>query len=94
MLILVWLTGELFNENRYIENDLQFRLAFRDFGTCLGIGCISGKESINDDIVDLKIRSDEIMTQWQKHISSSLTPEDLRPITRVMYASALIPGGE
>jgi hypothetical protein len=27
-------------------------------------------------------------------ISEDLTPEDMRPITRVMYASALIPGGK
>jgi hypothetical protein len=38
MLTLMLSTGELLNENRYLENDLQFRLAFRDFGTCLGIG--------------------------------------------------------
>lgn len=27
-------------------------------------------------------------------INEGLTPEDLRPITRVMYATALMPGGK
>ncbi|PGH17365.1 hypothetical protein AJ79_01249 [Helicocarpus griseus UAMH5409] len=81
----------LFDDDHFLGTDLQFRLAFREFGTCLGIGCLTdGKAS--DRTAQLKARSEEIIGQWQKYISSSLTPEDLRPITRVMYSTALIPG--
>jgi hypothetical protein len=76
------------------SRDLQFRLAFRDFrdfGSCLGIGCIS---DIRDDVADLNSRSREIITQWQKYLPSSLTPGDRSQIARVMCASALIPGDE
>ncbi|PGH30172.1 hypothetical protein GX50_07072 [[Emmonsia] crescens] len=81
----------LFDENHFLETNLQFRLAFREFGTCLGIGCLTGGEASNN-AVGLNYRSEEIITQWQKYISSYLTPEDLKPITRVMYSTALIPG--
>lgn len=48
--------------------------------------------------VDYKTWADGIIAAWDPYmglsISENLTPHDLRPITRVMYASALIPGGE
>jgi hypothetical protein len=87
----------LFEINQYLERNIKFRLAFREFGTCMGIQCqseVKGKERA----VDLKCYSDAIIAAWdpymQLSISDDLTPEDLRPITRVMYASALIPGGK
>ena len=47
---------------------------------------------------DLKGYSDAIIAAWDPYmklsITDDLTPEDLRPITRVMYAAALIPGGK
>lgn len=51
--------------------------------------------------MDLKTYSDAIIASWEPYITMSiskdeaqLTADDLRPITRVMYASALIPGGK
>ncbi|KAH8910048.1 hypothetical protein BR93DRAFT_449581 [Coniochaeta sp. PMI_546] len=63
------------------------RLAFREFGTCLGVGCWGG----GDEEVEAAVH--EILTFWEKHMEAS-TDEDLRPISYVMYAAALIPGGE
>lgn len=64
------------------------RLAFREFGTCLGIRCWGGSaEQAAEGAVQ------EILTFWEKHMDAS-TDEDLRPISFVMYAAALIPGGE
>ncbi|EEH19825.2 hypothetical protein PABG_02084 [Paracoccidioides brasiliensis Pb03] len=81
----------LFDENHFLESSLQLRLAFREFGSCLGIGCLTSTKS-SDVAAELNARSNEIITQWQNYISSSLTPDDLKPITRVMYSTALIPG--
>lgn len=66
---------------------MQRRLAFREFGTALGIGCYRN----SDDY--LQSRATEIVTSWEKHIET-LTPDELRPITMVMYAAALVPGGK
>jgi hypothetical protein len=64
---------------------MRYRLAFREFGTCLGIGCHGGDDRLGG-------WADEIVNSWEKHMSQ--TPGDLRPITQVMYAAAIIPGGE
>lgn len=88
----------LFEINRYLDRNIKFRLAFREFGTCMGISCQSEQTTEKDRAVDLKVYADAIITAWDPYmelsISEVLTPEDLRPITRVMYASALIPGGD
>lgn len=77
-------TGKLFEKDDYLQLSMRYRLAFRDFGTCLGIGCYGGDHQLQDWTA-------EIVTSWEKHISQTLG--DLRPITQVMYAAALIPGG-
>jgi hypothetical protein len=64
---------------------MRYRLAFREFGTCLGIGCYGGDDRLQEWAA-------EIVDSWEKHMSQ--TPGDLRPITQVMYAAAIIPGGE
>ncbi|KAI9934274.1 hypothetical protein MW887_005348 [Aspergillus wentii] len=86
----------LFEINRYLDRNIKHRLAFREFGTCMGIQCQTEQPSEKERAVDLKVYADAIITAWDPYmelsISSDLTPLDLRPITRVMYASALIPG--
>ncbi|EER45063.1 conserved hypothetical protein [Histoplasma capsulatum var. duboisii H88] len=86
----VYQLHHLFEEDHFLETDLQFRIAYREFGICFGIACLTCREASNDE--GLNNRSQEIVTQWQKYISSPLTPEDLKPITKVMYSTALIPG--
>ncbi|KAL1971153.1 hypothetical protein VTN77DRAFT_104 [Rasamsonia byssochlamydoides] len=90
---------ELFEMDRYLERNIKYRLAFREFGTCLGIGCHSEQTTEKERSVDLKSYADAILQCWEPYITLSiskedakLTADDLRPITRVMYASALIPG--
>ncbi|KAK9853035.1 hypothetical protein MYU51_007611 [Penicillium brevicompactum] len=86
----------LFETNQYLERNIKFRLAFREFGTCMGIQCEAEVNTEKDRSVDMKCYSDAIIAAWDPYmelsISENLTPEDLRPITRVMYAAALIPG--
>lgn len=64
----------------------------------MGIQCQSEVITEKESSVDLKCYSDAIIAVWDPYMkltmSDGLTPEDLRPITRVMYATALIPGGE
>jgi hypothetical protein len=51
----------------------------------MGIRCHGSDERLQDYAA-------EVVSSWEKHMSQ--TPGDLRPITQVMYATALIPGGE
>lgn len=63
------------------------RLAFREFGACLGIRCC-------DEIApELEVKVEEVLTFWENHIASGLDDE-IRPISQVMYAAARNPGGE
>jgi len=61
------------------------RLAFREFGTCMGVQCYGADEGLATEV-------DAVVNYWQKYLEES-TDEDLRPISLVMYAAALIPGG-
>lgn len=64
----------------------------------MGLQCESEQTADKDRAVDFKTWSDAIIVAWDPYMelstSAGLTPADLRPITRVMYASALIPGGK
>lgn len=89
---------DLFEINRYLERNVKRRLAFREFGTCLGVQCQAEQSTEKDRAVDLKMYADAIITAWdpamELTLESDLQDDGLRPITRVMYATALIPGGE
>lgn len=96
--VLMSRSDNLFEINQYLLRNIKYRLAFREFGTCLGAQCQAEHITEKERGVDLKTWSDSIIAAWDPYmelsISEGLTPEDLRPITRVMYASALIPGGK
>lgn len=96
--MLTHTSDDLFEINRYLDRNIKYRLAFREFGTCVGVKCHSEQTTEKERAVDLKIYADAIIDAWDPYmeltLSADLTPDDLRPITRVMYASALIPGGE
>ena len=94
-------SGELAFINRYFEYPLQHRLAFREFGTCLGIKCALSVSTEFDE--DLDALADEILDRWEQSgvgpkgddvTNDALQRQGLRPITKVMYAAALIPGGQ
>ncbi|KAL8684953.1 MAG: hypothetical protein Q9218_008056 [Villophora microphyllina] len=62
------------------------RLAFRDFGASLGLRCYAGENAEYDRLAE-KLRGNwDAFLQYQ--------PEELQPISQVMWAAALIPGGE
>ncbi|KAL4984231.1 hypothetical protein BDW68DRAFT_190653 [Aspergillus falconensis] len=87
---------ELLEIRRYLDRNMKYRLAFREFGTALGLRCMAEQEVEKERAVDLRAYSDQILDVWRPVMEASLsedaTPEDLKPITRVMYAAALIPG--
>lgn len=87
---------DLFEIDRYLERSTKYRLAFREFGTALGERCMAEQESEKDRSVDLRFYADRIVEAWSPYMEASMdghaTPADLKPITRVMYAAALIPG--
>ncbi|EKM55624.1 uncharacterized protein PHACADRAFT_195663 [Phanerochaete carnosa HHB-10118-sp] len=89
---------ELTFVNRYFEYPLERRLAFREFGTCLGIKCasiLSESQEENEDLVGL---AENILDQWEgsetgdEKLNGVIKKQVLRPITKVMYATALVPG--
>ncbi|GAW10875.1 hypothetical protein ANO14919_002110 [Xylariales sp. No.14919] len=66
------------------------RLAFREFGACLGIKCYeNGLESLMDGV-------EAVLDIWKGKMLEGEDggDGDLRPINLVMYAAALIPGGK
>lgn len=99
-----WLNvGELAFVCRYFENPLRQRLAFREFGTCLGIKCAAILASSPEENQDLIGLADDILDEWEEagiegggdgKLDAVIKRQGLRPITKVMYATALIPGGE
>ncbi|KAL2262638.1 hypothetical protein VTK26DRAFT_618 [Humicola hyalothermophila] len=68
-----------------MARDASRRLAFREFGTCLGLECYGVHGELNEGV-------EAIINFWHHYLEDS-TDEDLRPISLVMYAAALIPGG-
>ncbi|RGP60428.1 l-ascorbic acid binding [Fusarium longipes] len=60
------------------------RLAFREFGACLGVHCVEPDE-------DLKRKVDNLVKFWEDFIHQH-DDGGLDPISQVMYAAAIIPG--
>jgi hypothetical protein len=80
------MTDSLYEDEEYFKGRTSYRLAFREFGTCMGIRCHDrGQEWIE--------RYERIMSIWDKPDLMKSTPKQLQAITMVMFASALIPGG-
>ncbi|KAL4937221.1 hypothetical protein BDV06DRAFT_216045 [Aspergillus oleicola] len=86
----------LFEEKRYLSRNKTRRLPFREFGTALGIRCMAEQDNEKERSVDLRVYADQIVDNWMPEMEASLggdeTEDDLRPINRVMFAAALIPG--
>lgn len=91
-------TDNLFEINRYLSRNIKYRLAFREFGICIGTQCQCKQMTDKERAVDFKTWADAIITEWDPYmeftIFEDLTPQGLRPITQVMYAAALTPGGK
>ncbi|KAI1378171.1 hypothetical protein F4677DRAFT_443386 [Hypoxylon crocopeplum] len=62
-----------------------YRLAFREFGACLGIKCY-----VEDPAQPLYAGAEVVLDAWEGK-ALDVADEDLRPINLVMYAAALIP---
>lgn len=68
------------------DGDASRRLAFREFGACLGVQCVGADEP-------LRAQMDMLMAFWEEHLGQH-DGDGLRPISHVMYAAALMLGGE
>jgi len=79
----------VFHETHYLDVPITQRLAFREFGTCLGIGV--------HPTDDLNSVAKQIIAAWEE---AGRVPipiynpewESLEPIDLVMYAAAVCPG--
>ncbi|KAI9736171.1 MAG: hypothetical protein M1834_001056 [Cirrosporium novae-zelandiae] len=99
----LFLLDELVNEFHFFSRPPRRRLAFREFGTCLGIRSIlqSQPTSFNSEEQGngLETLASDIVTTWEteKVVPDVLSHENkqkdgLEDITAVMYAAALWPG--
>ncbi|KAI1397024.1 hypothetical protein F4819DRAFT_499788 [Hypoxylon fuscum] len=75
---------------------LPHRLAFREFGACLGIKCYVDVDTDTNDTVQQQYQhlyagAKAVLDAWEGKLLDA-ADEDLRPINLVMYAAALIPG--
>ena len=83
-------------EEGYFDRNTEKRLAFREFGTALGMRCGSGGD-------DWERRAEQLTTTWEKaglvpipekgNAAGMNAEDDLLPITETMYAAGMIPGG-
>lgn len=71
-------------EGGYLDVPTSRRLAFREYGTCLGIGCTKDSDG------RLERYRQQIIDTWEEHLET--TPGDLKAISEVMRAAAIIPG--
>ncbi|KAM6515879.1 hypothetical protein FALCPG4_014086 [Fusarium falciforme] len=79
------LADQIFDGNSAdMSGSASHRLAFREFGACLGVQCVGADEPLKSQI-------DQLMGFWEKHLEQH-DRDGLRPISQVMYAAALIPG--
>ncbi|KAM0477558.1 hypothetical protein ACHAPX_005871 [Trichoderma viride] len=79
---------ELLSENSpMLHRSASHRLAFREFGTCVGVACWDVNDYLETRVADL-------VGFWDGHLDSKDTEDELKPISRVMYATALNAGGE
>lgn len=92
-------------EDRYFEHPVNRRLAFREFGTCMGVGCVADVPLVRER--NLLSLTAQIIKQWEiagigqrasdVHLAAAVRKEvhrqGLKPITMVMYAAAILPGG-
>ncbi|KAL1842404.1 hypothetical protein VTJ49DRAFT_5363 [Mycothermus thermophilus] len=67
-----------------VARDPSRRLAFRELGACMGLKCVDSGD-------ELKGRADGVVNFWRRYLDET-TDEDLRPISKVMLAAAMIPG--
>ncbi|KAI0012394.1 hypothetical protein F4779DRAFT_614599 [Xylariaceae sp. FL0662B] len=67
------------------------RLAFREFGACMGIKCYFGDRDGDEAFRPLLEGAEAVLNVWEEKLDEG-GDEDLRPINLVMYAAALIPG--
>jgi hypothetical protein len=81
------MANHLFDDKTsHMSGDPSKRLAFREFGACLGVHCVKPDEGLNTKV-------DDLVKFWEKHIHQH-DGDGLEPISQVMYAAAIIPGGE
>ncbi|PKS05951.1 hypothetical protein jhhlp_007784 [Lomentospora prolificans] len=73
-------------ERGFIARSAGQRLAFREFGFCLGIQCY-GRDRF------LAHKVDDVVQFWDEN-PEAFADKDLGPISSVMHAAALKPGGK
>ncbi|KAL7791411.1 hypothetical protein V8C37DRAFT_382318 [Trichoderma ceciliae] len=70
-----------------MQRSASRRLAFREFGTCVGVACWDAGDNLQSRVTAL-------LEFWNKHLEDKDTRGGLEPISHVMYAAALVVGGE
>ncbi|TFY60967.1 hypothetical protein EVJ58_g4817 [Rhodofomes roseus] len=83
-------------EDGYYDQSRAYRLAFREFGTGLGIRCHTEtrQKELSPEEENWDAYMEQILSVWEPDLESgpTHTPASLVPITLVMYSSAVMPG--
>ncbi|KAI0631272.1 hypothetical protein C8Q77DRAFT_1219398 [Trametes polyzona] len=88
----------LCEEDGYFDVPTRYRLAFREFGTCLGVRCLvanTGADAGEKEKAYWEALTARVLDAWRPTVDREppSVPEKLQPITMVMYAAAMFPGG-
>lgn len=82
------LAGRLIpKDSSTLNRPVAKRLAFREFGACLGISCCDSRPP------ELQAEVEAVLDFWENHVARGFE-EELQPISQVMYAAARNPGGK
>lgn len=80
----------LADDSPMLMRDAAKRLAFREFGACLGVRCFAGEGAV-DTVLEPQVEA--LLNFWEGYVADDLE-EDIRPISQVMYASVRKMGGK
>jgi len=82
---LVMAEKQLDPQSSPLQRDTSHRLAFREFGACLGVLCA--------DVENAKLTNDvqSVLSFWEHHVAQGQS-DRVQPISKVMYAACRHPG--
>ena len=83
-------------DEKFFERSTRYRLAFRESGTCLGIGCAMHGAKWNETTQQVmqECESDGLVPKPSGPSAGRNSMKKFLPISLVMYASAVSPSGE
>lgn len=86
-LSLIMAEKQLDPQSPMLQRDPKHRIAFREFGACLGVLCSCAESAKLAEEVDC------VLTFWENYVAE-VKSDGVQPISKVMYAACRHPGGK